>query len=397
MRQEILKELKFLLNEQEEAGGTGMLSEDLDDLLQDVNDCETGSIAGLAYLNLTNFGDDIDEGELAKIIEFGKAIKSEKSLSDPDAKNAFNKMCKTPLLLINRAGRTDTYFYVICRSVGGLKVPVSARKLVDEGNEAVLQTMIDEIIGQPPSPAPVTSSETGNFCSDPKNEGKPVPELINFICRGGQAVSTASTSGSDGGQSMTGKGNVKCKDPTLIVIYQQWLKYVKKQNVSVDGSYGPNTHAAAAKVLGETQTFEQVKNDPNRICNFATRKKAEWTAEIQKVAPKVKIGVPESGDGGKRNTSNVQNLSPEFQEANKRVSKIIVTLPDAQKLYVKDNNFRDAVLSAVISSPNTGIDQVIKSVYQKYTGSTLQESKNYYDNKKLNEAKQLFNKLLRDL
>ena len=299
LRQEILNELKFLLNEQEEAGGTGMFSEDLDDIFQDINDAQTSSIGGLSYINLTNFGDDIDEGELARFIEAGKVIKSETSLTAPDAKKAFDKVCATPLLLINRAGPTDTYFYVTCKQVGGIKIPISAKKLTDEGNEAMLKPLIDEITS---GTAPSANTEADKFCGD-KADNTPVPQNIsgamqNLVCKDKKAVDAGQqpapaptpAPAPDAGQSATAKGNIKCADEQAIIIYQQWLKYVHKKNIAVDGSYGPITHAAAAAVLGEKRTFDQVKANPNEICKFALDNKDKWSAEIKAKNPKVVPG-----------------------------------------------------------------------------------------------------------
>jgi len=417
LRQKILNELKFLLNEQEEAEEgvlSGQFSEDLDDILEDINDANIKNIAGFDYIDLTTMEDSTDEGELNLLVKSFKNVTKLSQLQDPDTQKAINKICRTNMLLINSFGPTDTYFYVSCKQTSDskLRVPVSAKKIGSQGQEVTFQATIEQIQqGSTPTP-PSTGNETGNFCADPANNGKPVPDLINFVCKDGQAVTTApgTTPAPDAGQSKTDKGNIQCTDPQAIVIYQQWLKYVYNKNVSVDGSYGPLTHAAAAAVLGEGGAFEQIKADPQRVCKYALENKAKWSAEIKAKNPKVVPGQKEAGGGGgKSKGSPTTKNKVMFDQMSENTKELIKKFhPNIGAVDFAYKNPSKWVLN-IPNNTGTADDQGVLVAQTELYNSIQQDAnkdvqilqqrleENYYDNKKLVEAKQLFNKLLKNL
>lgn len=341
LRQEILKEIKFLLNEQEEAeqgvfGGT--FSEDLDDILEDINDANIKEIAGFSYIDLTTMEDSTDEGELNLLVKSFKDVSDSSEIIDPDAQKAIEKVCSTNILLINSVGRTDTYFYVSCKQTSDskLRVPVSAKKIGLQGQEAAFPGIIKKI--KQGSTSTPTSSEADKFCGD-KADNTPVPQNIsgimqNLVCKDKKAVDAGQQpvpspapvpQGQIGAQ---GKNSFKCKNKEDVAVFQQWLR------VKEDCSVGIQT-ITAAKSKGlklnledyfsaEGLSQKQIQNQ-FEFCNSLRTNRGGYEAEIKKSGQEVRGKCP------------------------------------------------------VAVSP------------------AIEESKNFYDNKKLNEAKQLFDKLLKKL
>jgi hypothetical protein len=367
LRQKIVKELNFILREQmeqpAEAGGTGIMSEDLDDIVEDINDSDKESIAGHSFLNLTNFGDETDEGEIAKLISFAKTVEKQEDLTDQKTINAFNKICETPLLLINRAGPVDTFFYVSCRKIGSLNTPFSVRKLVDEGDEAALTMLMNKIKGMPVTPVGVPKE-----CPD---KSEPVEKLPD--------------------------GTQKCKDGTIIKpdvsptpapgkYPQGSMKCKKCSDINV-GCVGPDVaeiqKALSQKVSGfsmshpevSSQTFGQAtaeavikfKESGNFLSPPFTPKVGASTAK----ALGIKCG--SGGSGSKKSSEDKSSAKPDSSSGS-IATGIQYKCPAGQK-YV----------------PGTG------KCSDGSDPTMVKESKNFYDNKKLTEAKKLFNKLMKNL
>jgi hypothetical protein len=326
LRQQILNELNFILREQieqpAEAGGAGMMSEDLDDIVEDINDSDKESIAGHSFLNLTNFGDETDEGEIAKLISFAKTVEKQEDLTDQKTINAFNKICETPLLLINRAGPVDTFFYVSCRKIGSLNTPFSVRKLVDEGDEAALTMLMNKIKGIPVPPVNVPKE-----CPD---KSEPVEKLPD--------------------------GTQKCKDGTII-----------KPDSSPTPA--PNTSPIPAPEgggLGEqySRSFSCIDTEAVLL----------WQESL---------GVKKDGKIGINTLKKAKQKNPTLFTA--KLEEYLEIGPD--KKPTTDAKTRQNGLCSYISKN--------KEEYKK--SKKLEESKNFYDNKKLTEAKKLFNKLMKNL
>ena len=114
-------------------------------------------------------------------------------------------------------------------------------------------------------------------------DGKSFKAFINK--RTGEIVRTDVFVGNDKWEA-TGtsvKGNyVTCSDPKLVVIYQQWLKYVKapqanldpsKLGLEIDGKYGPVTIGVTRAIFNKLVKdrggkAQELINSPNIICQY---------------------------------------------------------------------------------------------------------------------------------
>jgi len=79
--------------------------------------------------------------------------------------------------------------------------------------------------------------------------------------------------------SITPNGNIKCRDRSLIVTYQQFLKYVYQKEVKVDGIIGPETQKAAQEVYGKNTTLDDVKQ--TAVCKWLAKNKPTWISAIK--------------------------------------------------------------------------------------------------------------------
>ena len=356
LRQDILNKLKSLLNEQEAQQGVfgGTFSDDLDDILEDINDANIKEIAGFKYIDLTTMEDSTDEGELSLFIKSFKDVSELSQLQDPVAMAAINTICRTNILLINSVGPTDTYFYVSCKKVSDslLQVPVSATKVGLEGEESTFAAKIAGIKkgftpATPATPAtPSTGSETGNFCDDPKNEGKTVPGLTQrFVCKNKTAVNVDTSPSPGPSPSPNRKLSCKrcrsiglgCPDSKHVREIQAILAKLNLINVSENG-FGPSTHDAVIKF----QTAKKL--EPDGIVGQKTCLAMGLMKRRKKVAPAPAAPTP-----------------------------------------------------PVTSTPPPPVSDELKGLPNKGPLDPLEESVDFYDKKKLLEAKKIFGRLIKAL
>lgn len=336
------------------------VAEDIDDANIVKDDEVAKRLSTKQYLDLTTMEDATDEADMKSFMAamkgMAEAYAETETLEEykdfleqaKAQKVRLDRICNN-FVLLNEFGQNDRMYFVKCAKVTAYQPPEQPTKCVKvEGiqipvvlynveleNEiansqktfrapagelpAITCPLVEKLCGiveQPISANDGSSKEKSmtfeeykKYASNKENvknknvwyiDGTTNQHLIASHDPSGNWVETKDENGkvvnsSDSGQKATGKGNVKCADEQAIVIYQQWLKYVKKKNISVDGSYGPLTHAAAAAVFGEKETFGDIKKDPQRICKFALEHKAEWSDAIQKANPKVKVGQKETG------------------------------------------------------------------------------------------------------
>lgn len=222
------------------------------------------------------------------------------------------------------------------------------------------------------------------------------------------------------------EGNyVTCKDDSVI-IEQQWLKYVKKyKDLVVDGKYGPQTHKAMAEVNKEVRNLQQVKGS---ICGWAKGQREGWIKDLKAAGiAEEKIGkIEKSGGGGSKGKKKPTSSEVETSELpplrdSQRIQSIIsaasrleidptdpVGIKNEQELRNELARLRQKIVdiqakAAERVGPKNVADQL--PMFDKVADAVtkdLRESKqfryeSFYDSKKENNAKLLFEKLIKKL
>jgi len=253
MKQKILSEIRKLLKEG--------FSENVGAGLDNCSYMISGA-GGKNYTVLNGSDESITEPEFRRYINDGA----------PDI-NANKKICANRsigIVIVDGSGLdADSLVFVECRENKPVSLKRGHRASTPGDVANSLRLAIEEGWKLTPNQQLASNSET---VPGDKPEISPTTK-------------PSPTSAFDG--ELTKKGNIVCKDKTFIAVYQQWLKYVKKQNIKIDGSYGPLTHAAAESVFGK-KSFDEVKN--SNICSWIGSQKSAWEKEIKKVAPNVVIG-----------------------------------------------------------------------------------------------------------
>lgn len=424
LRQQILNELKILLREANKTitAGLDTLAEDVIDTAQDIMEADvednptdpdekyldlsaqkvdTSDFA--AFLNafkkadkiLTQYPQEVAEGgegaklKLDKVIKLlqnnSLTLKAARRLCQLDETGRVNRGAKALYVSISTAGGyfgTDEPIYRVgCRMLTiknypekdqlktlQLIYPYSATKMDggEDGFESDDKPVIEKVIQEIDYATGAQLSDQAladEWCrTNPEMKGKPV-DLSGARIQSGEKRYTCDANGekaipSDATQPSAtpapgvakagtiesiisqGTKTIRCPDRSLIIVYQQWLKYVKgAKNLVIDGAYGKRTHDAAKTVFtNEQKNLEALGQQMKDFCTFLQSKKSEWTNDLKGKLPQgIQVGQAERNDPG-------QPTAP--------------------------------------TQPVAG---------------TVGESKNYYDNKKLNEAKILFNKLTKNL
>lgn len=202
-----------------------------------------------------------------------------------------------------------------------------------------------------------------------------------------------------GGGTAFGK-SFQCK-PGTVAQFQNWLKK-QGQAVCADDKFGQKTFAAA-KALGNAKLDfsmynslddfkDQAKKD--QLCN-AIAGDSRWRAESS--TPEV---CGRSGGGGKRKTSASTKLIPGMKPSTSTAGFVDVNVKPQELINLGYTGQFIKADSAIPDSQmqKVSIDPKLLTVLEKGKDyQQLEESKNFYDNKKLIEAKSLFNKLTKSL
>lgn len=194
---------------------------------------------------------------------------------------------------------------------------------------------------------------------------------------------------SAGGEVAFGK-SFQCK-PGTVAQFQNWLKK-QGQAVCADDKFGQKTFVAAKAVGNAKLNFsmynslddfkDQAKKD--QLCN-AIAGDSRWRAESS--TPEV---CGRGGGGGKRKTSASTKLIPGMKpRTTVDIEAQIKTAEEAKT----GNPQEDDVLNKRIDALKKELEVAKASA----VAPQVKESKNFYDNKKLIEAKSLFNKLTKTL
>lgn len=306
-------------------------------------------------------------------------------------KPILDKICNTGFVLLNETGANDRMYYVKCarvdayvppaaagaqcQAVEGIRIPLA---LFDMGLE-------DDI------------ADSGRTRA-PAGELPPVTcPLIQKTC--GVTPSPQPKPDTGGGGTAFGK-SFQCK-PGTVAQFQNWLKK-QGQAVCADDKFGQRTFAAA-KALGNAKLDfsmynslddfkDQAKKD--QLCN-AIAGDSRWRSESS---------TPEacgrSGGGGKRKTSASTKLIPGMKPSTSTAGFVDVSVKPQELINLGYTGQFIKADSAIPDSQmqKVSIDPKLLTVLEKGKDyQQLEESKNFYDNKKLIEAKSLFNKLTKSL
>jgi hypothetical protein len=362
MRQEILNELKFLLKEVDISTKKGLFTQDQDEVLIKIQEANFDSVNGIRFINLTDFGQIVNERSLASLIS---SIK-DADLNDLDSTGlaAIKKLCSNNIVLVDEYGSVDPYFYVKCDN----GKPFSAVRLGYEGKEDEFQDFIKRIkSGVTPTPTPSPA---------PTPAPTPKPE--------------------EGQVGVQGKNSFKCPNQEDVAVFQQWL------GVKEDCSVGVIT-INAARGKGMTLNLQDYfsagsltplqRQNQIQFCNSLKTNRAGYEAEIKKSGQTVrgKCSVISEGGSGKKPQTKPSQGNNTGKCADGK----------AAPFGIDSNCFRldDYVNKYGLTVNQDEYNKNPKEAEANYAETRPQqkESKNYYDNKKLNEAKTLFNKLLKNL
>jgi hypothetical protein len=141
----------------------------------------------------------------------------------------------------------------------------------DKKESDALSTKLNSVVQSPTKPAQTAKSTTATTTN---------PLYNNTVRRTEVAADKSIKDGEQGykepseaaNKAVVGKlvGNhIECADPKLIIIEQQYLKYVKGyKDIIVDGRYGGETHGYLRASLGVKTPFAEVVKDPSSVCKF---------------------------------------------------------------------------------------------------------------------------------
>ena len=215
----------------------------------------------------------------------------------------------------------------------------------------------------------------------------------------GQASPTPAPAPTPPSDAFSGK-SFQC-NPGTVAQFQNWLKK-QGQAICADDKFGQRTFAAA-KALGNAKLDfsmynslddfkDQAKKD--QLCN-AIAGDSRWGSESS--TPEV---CGRGGGGGKRKTSADTKLIPGMKPATSTAGFVDVNVKPQELINLGYTGQFIKADSAIPDSQmqKVSIDPKLLTVLEKGKDyQQLEESKNFYDNKKLIEAKSLFNKLTKSL
>jgi hypothetical protein len=375
LRQEILKELKIILNEEAGSGEPEEIAKNIlsSDIISMFNFDKEISKSGdkvaryeksdKQYIDATGYTDNVTKPEMDRYISVGAPNQQ-----------ANDKLCKitTGIIVLDGVGAYgDQAWQVKCTN----GKPVSVQAITKDKSprsiwDAYKKYVLNSTAGVSPAPQPPTG--------------------------GGGGATGGDTTPPSGDGTISSK-SVRCADDSVFV-YQQWLKYIHGYtNLVVDGAYGKNTHAAAKKVFNEPKDLEQVKQE---VCRFARSKRAEWVEQLKSKIPADKIGKPESQSGGAASKRRKTSAAPKSPQNQQDILRAIAMADQAWmnqtggkefKKYVEAYNTNSEFKEKVDAQAATGkLDAawIIKN-------SGLKESYNFHDKLKVNKAEIIYETLMK--
>jgi hypothetical protein len=161
--------------------------------------------------------------------------------------------------------KADTSEYILAKESLRSKIIKEINKILNEGPPNIPGEKSAPVAPTPaataPTPAPAATAPTtatswfNNFLDPNKSTSNTTSASPNLDA----SVTKATVQGE----------SIRCADPKLIVIEQQYLKYVKGyKEIAVDGIYGGETHGYLRRALGVKDEFAKVLNNPDSICKF---------------------------------------------------------------------------------------------------------------------------------
>ena len=357
------------------------------------DDVAKGLFPNKKYLDLTTMEDATDLSDfksfMAAMKGMANAYADTQNLDEYDdfiqkarqQKPILDKICNTGFVLLNETGFNDRMYYVKCARVDAYVPPAAAGAQCQAVEEiriplALFDVGLEDDI-----------ADSGRIRA-PTGELPPVTcPFIQKTC--GITPSPQPKPDTGGGGTAFGK-SFQCK-PGTVAQFQNWLKK-QGQAVCADDKFGQKTFAAA-KALGNAKLDfsmynslddfkDQAKKD--QLCN-AIAGDSRWKAESS--TPEV---CGRGGGGGKRKTSASTKLIPGLKpRTTVDIEAQIKTAEEAKT----GNPQEDDVLNKRIE----GLKKELEVAKASAVAPQVKESKNFYDNKKLIEAKSLFNKLTKSL
>jgi hypothetical protein len=221
----------------------------------------------------------------------------------------------------------------------------------------------------------------------------------------------------------TTKGGVSiyCKDSTLIPIIQKYLKYAKgNKSIVVDGAFGPKSYkalVATGENIHNNQTLDALK-EQNSLCNWIANNK---TAGFNLVG---KILESPAGKAAGITAENVGNKESEKYAGSLQIPPTVIGSKDQpltqqqQTAWEKENGMGGASAKiknatvyfktqngvVVIANYKDGMwvnttdiegKELVKNNIVKEEKNLFYKYQNFYDNKKLDNAEMLFEKLIK--
>lgn len=357
------------------------------------DDVAKGLFPNKKYLDLTTMEDATDLSDfksfMAAMKGMANAYADTQNLDEYDdfiqkarqQKPILDKICNTGFVLLNETGFNDRMYYVKCARVDAYVPPAAAGAQCQAVEEIRIPLALFDVgLEDDIADSGRTRAPTGEL--------PPVTcPFIQKTC--GITPSPQPKPDTGGGGTAFGK-SFQCK-PGTVAQFQNWLKK-QGQAVCADDKFGQKTFAAA-KALGNAKLDfsmynslddfkDQAKKD--QLCN-AIAGDSRWRSESS--TPEV---CGRGGGGGKRKTSADTKLIPGMKpRTTVDIEAQIKTAEEAKT----GNPQEDDVLNKRIE----GLKKELEVAKASAVAPQVKESKNFYDNKKLIEAKSLFNKLTKSL
>lgn len=387
------------------------------------------------YLDLTTMEDATDEADMKSFMAAMKGLieayaetetlEEYKNFIDQanSQKGILEKVCNN-FVLLNEFGQNDRMYFVKCAKVAAYMPPTSVKEslfLEAEVQQTVQPAKCAKIEGiQIPSVLYKVALE--NDISDSQKmfraPAAALPlitcPLIEKLCGTGEQPAPSPTPKPEEGKVGTqGKNSFKCPNQDDVAVFQQWL------GVKEDCSVGVNT-IKAAQSKGMKLTLQDYfsaesltpgqKQNQIQFCNSLKTNRPGYETAIKNAGQTVRGKCPATSGGGSGKKSNIPKAGSiacqgEFVSLIKgRYMGLKKNKNDSGVDIIIDNNIDQSLKTAVdyLASTLNVPQKTVKNCeeaeqFYKYVRPAKPLQENYYDNKKLNEAKQLFNKLLKNI
>lgn len=382
------------------------VAEDIDDANIVKDDEVAKRLSTKQYLDLTTMEDATDEADMKSFMAAMKGMAEayaeieeleeyKNFLEEAKAQKVrLDRICNN-FVLLNEFGQNDRMYFVKCAKVAAYQPPTQAATVKESLKSNLFEadatpTQQTAQVAQQSKcvkvegiqiPVVLYNIELENEISNSQKTFRaPAGELPAITCplieklcgTGEQPAPTPAPSPAPVPQwqlGAQGKNSFKCKNKEDVAVFQQWL------GVKEDCSVGIKT-ITAAKSKGlklnledyfsaEGLSQKQIQNQ-FEFCNSLRTNREGYEAEIRKSGQEVRGKCPVAVSGGEKPSQKKNVKAPKAQPAGQDQTP------------------------AGPPSPNTP--------GARGAGSpAIEESKDFYEKKKLNESKKLFNKLLKKL